>query len=424
MEIGKSLRVPGIDRYRPQTPPNPPERTISPGAATAALAVLAATLPRGPDLLAMRGMRSDATSVRAWMNYRRWKPAGMMRALCVVWLLCTVAACQHAPRVNANARVTAVLPPVHASGPVRATRVVPGSHASTRVAIIDVDGVLLNMDMVGVASLGDNPVSLFREKLDAAASDPCVRAVVLRINSPGGGVTACDIMRNDLLAFQTRTGLPVVACLMDVGAGGAYYLATSADQILAHPSTVVGGIGVILNVYKLDEALTRFSVEHEPIKAGANVDLGHVTVEDTAENAEEITAQKREILQAMADEFHVRFRQAVEHGRALEASASDEVFDGRVFTARQALDYQLIDRMGYLDDAVDVAKELGNCSQASVVLYRRSNDPARSWYAISPNVPLQSVMLPMNLPGLDRSRLPTFLYMWQPDPSLEKWGGH
>ncbi len=105
------------------------------------------------------------------------------------------------------------------------------------IAVIDVDGILLNMDMTGPASAGENPVSLFRERLDAAAADPCTRAVVVRINSPGGGVTASDIMRHDLEQFKNNTRFPVVACLMDIGAGGGYYVATAADQIVAHPTT-------------------------------------------------------------------------------------------------------------------------------------------------------------------------------------------
>ncbi len=118
----------------------------------------------------------------------------------------------------------------------------------TRVAIIDVDGLILNTPFVGPLSCGENPVALFREKLDAVARDKCVKAVVLRINSPGGGVAACISMRHDLERFKACTKLPVVACLMDTAAGGAYYLASGADQIVAGPATVTGGVGVILNL--------------------------------------------------------------------------------------------------------------------------------------------------------------------------------
>ena len=107
--------------------------------------------------------------------------------------------------------------------------------------MVDVDGLLLDDDAAGLGSAGENAVSVFRERLDAIQCNPRVRSVVLRIHSPGGSVTATDIMWRDLQAFRRKTGLPVVACLMDVATGGGYYLATAADAIVAHPTSVVGG---------------------------------------------------------------------------------------------------------------------------------------------------------------------------------------
>jgi protease IV len=285
-----------------------------------------------------------------------------------------------------------------------------------KIAVVDVDGLLLNMDMTGLYSLGENPVSVFREKLDAIAADPCVSAVVVRINTPGGGVTATDIMWRDLHAFRERTHRPVIACLMDVGAGGGYYLATASDLIVAHPTSITGGIGVILNRYNLNGPMGYFSVQALPIKAGKHIDLGDEIVAEPA-------PERKQLLQTMADEFHQRFREVVRRTRPTVDVANGTTFDGRVFTAQQALERHLIDRIGYLDDALDAARELARVEKGRVVLYHRNNDKAHSPYAITPNVPLQNAVLPVSVPGLDRSRLPTFLYMWQPDPTLEKWGG-
>lgn len=287
---------------------------------------------------------------------------------------------------------------------------------SPKIAVVDVDGLLLNMDMTGLYSLGENPVSLFREKLDAVAADPCVAAVVVRINSPGGGVTATDIMWRDLQAFRANTHRPVVACLMDVGASGAYYLAVASDLIVAHPTTITGGIGVILNRFNLSGAIGYFSLQALTIKSGKHIDLGNEVVAEPS-------PERKQLLQTMADEFHQRFRQIVVQARPGIDADKSELFDGRVFTANQALQHRLIDRIGYLDDAVAAARELAHIERGRVVLYHRRNDKAHSPYAITPNVPLQNTMLPISVPGLDRSRLPTFLYMWQPDPTLEKLGG-
>src|SRR5207248_1641760 len=143
-----------------------------------------------------------------------------------------------------------------------------------RVAIIDVDGLILNTPFAGPMSLGENPVALFREKLDAAGCDPCVRAVVLRLHSHGGGVAACIAMRHDLERFKACTAKPVVACLMDTATGGAYYLASAADQIVAGEATITGGIGVILNLFNLRDLMGQFNVIPQSVKAGQLTDIG------------------------------------------------------------------------------------------------------------------------------------------------------
>ena len=336
--------------------------------------------------------------------------------LAFVAMALLAAGCKMPMRAVTESHVTTTMPPMVDNGPLAEFAVMAGDPTSgDRIGLIDVDGVLLNSDYTGLSSFGENPVALFREKLDYMAANRCYRAVVVRINSPGGGVTACDIMRRDLLAFKQRTGLPVFACLLDMGAGGAYYLATAADQIVAHPTTITGGIGVILNLYNLQDAMAQFNVLGQPIKAGDKIDMGS----PIRQQPEEVRA----MLQTMADEFHNRFRDAVEQSRPAHDPRRQEDFDGRVFTATQALERRLIDAIGYLDDVVAATRQAAGRPMARVVLLHRRIDRARSPYAVTPNIPLQGTALPLSLPGLERSRLPTFLYLWEPDPTLERWGG-
>jgi protease IV len=291
----------------------------------------------------------------------------------------------------------------------------PHFPSACRVAVIDVDGVLLDSDATGIGSLGENPVALFRERLDAIEHDHCVRAVVLRIHSPGGSVTATDIMWRDLQAFKARTCLPVVACLMDVAAGGGYYLATGADCIIAHPTTVTGAIGCILNVYNLQDMMAQFNVVGIPIKSGKNVDLGTpLTALDAA---------SKKLLQGMADEFHQRFENIVMSRRPQVDPQNGATFDGRVFTASQALAVRLIDQIGYFDDAVQLANGMAHLNYSEVVFYHRKGDPAYSAYSSTPNVPLQDKLLALNIPGLERTRMPAFLYLWDIEPSLDRING-
>ena len=331
----------------------------------------------------------------------------------VAWfglVLFLVSGCSHRPfSVVMQGDIKTRTPPDNTASPLVSQSLPGTAQYGPGVAVIDVDGLLVNKNLSGFGSLGENPVALFREKLEAAAADPDIRALVLRIHSPGGGVTATNIMRRDLERFKQLRGVPVVACLMDVAAGGAYYLATAADMIIAHPTTITGGIGVILNVYNLEDAMAQYNILPIPIKAGEKIDM--------ATPVRSMKAEERKILERIAQEFHERFRDAVQHSRPQTVAAA-AAWDGRVFTAGEALQIGLIDGIGYMDDALQSAREFGGCTDSyRVVMFRRSNDRAFTHYDSTPNVPLQSSLLPLNVPGLDRSALPTFLYLWQADPS-------
>ncbi|MBI3821328.1 MAG: S49 family peptidase [Planctomycetes bacterium] len=281
-----------------------------------------------------------------------------------------------------------------------------------KIALIDVDGLLVNQALSGPIFSGENPVAVFQEKLDVTRADKDVAALVVRINSPGGGVTGCDVMRHLLENYRKSTGRPIIVCLVDVGAGGAYYVATAGDAIVAHPTTLTGGIGVIWNSYNLRDLMAQFNIMPQTIKAGANIDMGSVN--------QAIPPETRKMLQQMADEYHVRFKQVVQASRP-KLDAKDETnFDGRIFTASQAQERGLIDGIGYLDDAVALAKQRAQQPQARVIMYGRATNPAFSTYADRSNAMPTQAPLPLRMPGMERSRLPTFLYLWQPEPTLDR----
>jgi protease-4 len=314
-----------------------------------------------------------------------------------------------------------ILAPVNPdAGPEQAVLVEPGAK-KLRVAILDVDGLLLNTPFVGPLSVGENPVALFHEKLEAIEKDAYVQAVVLRINSPGGGVAACETMRRDLEKFRQRTHRPVVACCLDLATGGAYYLASASDMVIAGPATVTGGIGVIINLYNLRDLMAQFNIIPQGVKSGNYVDIGS--------SARAVDPAEKALLQSMADEFHQQLQSDIAQSRPSVVAQGGTTFDGRIFTASQALSRGLIDQIGDLDDAIRLATQLGcpnrcvNRQSPQVVLYRRSNDPAHSIYAVTANIPLQGAGLLPSLPGLDRTRLPTFLSVWEPELTVEKLAG-
>lgn len=314
--------------------------------------------------------------------------------------------------------VTVQVPTAPDPGPMLPVVLRPGAAGpgGPRVAIVDLDGLILNQNLVGLYSVGENPVSAFREKLECVAADPCVAAVVLRINSPGGGVTATDILAEELRRFRATTRKPVVACLMDLGTSGAYYLALGCDRILAHPTTVTGGVGAIVNHYNLQDAMAQLNVVADPIKAGERIDMGSVLGP--------LDDESRGLLQEMADGFRDRFLARLAQSRAGMSPADiDAIRDGRVMATPRALALHLIDAVGYVEDAISEAGRLAGLEAPEVVLVQRSSAPGRSIYSITPNVPIQGEIVPFSYPGLERTKMPTFLYLWQPDPTVTKVGG-
>ncbi len=192
--------------------------------------------------------------------------------------------------------------------------------------MLDVDGLLLNQNLTGLYSVGENPVASFREKLEASACDPRVRAVVLRIHSPGGGVAASDVMAEELRRFRAASAKPTIACLMDVATGGAYYLAVGCDRVVALPTSITGGVGAIVNHANLQDAMAQLNVRIEPIKAGELVDMGSVTAP--------LPEAARTLFQEMADGFRDRFAARVAQRRpAMTAVDRRTIGDGRVMAA-------------------------------------------------------------------------------------------
>ncbi len=303
-----------------------------------------------------------------------------------------------------------LLTPVHVGGPVEQVTICKPDHCLCRdkVAIIDVEGLLVNAKGGGTFGMGpdtENPVSLFRERLDAAAEDKHVKAVVLRINSPGGAVTASDIMYQDLVNFRQDTHKPVVACMMDVAASGGYYVAMGADRIYAHPTTVTGSIGVIMSLYNATGLCQLLGVKSDPIKSGPNKDLGNP--------ARPMTPEERDILQHMVMSFYDQFVHVVVKGRNLPEERVRALADGRIYTGIEAHKLGLVDQVGYLEDAIQAAMDMACLKDAAVIAYDKCGGYRGSVYAAAPRVPSE-INLKLDVPGLRGPGGSAFMYLWEP----------
>lgn len=228
-----------------------------------------------------------------------------------------------------------------------------------KVALIRLEGVLEDApETLGRA--GCNRVRYFVSALRLAEADDAVKALVLEVNSPGGGITASDVMWRALTEFK-KSGKPVVALLGDVAASGGYYVAAAADRILAHPTTLTGSIGVIIFQFNLEDLLAKVGVKENSIKSGEHKDI--------FSPFREMTPGERADVQAIVDVMLGRFVEVIVSGRGLEEEAVRRLADGSVFDARRAVEIGLVDSIGYLDDAVTAALELAGVAEARVVEY-------------------------------------------------------
>ena len=226
-------------------------------------------------------------------------------------------------------------------------RVAPGG-AGGSVALIHLVGTIRSQgdDAVGERR-GVEPVI---DALNSARKDRRVAAVVLRINSPGGSAAASQEVHRAVLKVR-EAGKPVVVSMADTAASGAFYVAVAADRILANPATITGSIGVYAQFLNLSELADRYGVKLETVKTGPFKDLGNPT--------EPLTESERQVMQAVVDDSLDQFVAAIAEGRKLDPEVVRNLADGRIFTGNQARELGLIDDFGGLEDAIQLAAELG-----------------------------------------------------------------
>ncbi len=269
-----------------------------------------------------------------------------------------------------------------------------------KLLVIEVAG-FLSGEKRGSQLLGDampSIVSEVTEVLRKAERDERIRGVIVRINSPGGTVTASDTIYHELLSYKQRTKVPMVAHMLDLGTSGAYYIAQAADQIVVQPTTVTGSIGVIMVRPSVAGLLGKIGVETEEITSGPHKGMGSPF--------RPLAAEDRVLFQSVIDDLYQRFVDAVVAGRPkLSRDRITDLADGRIYTAEQAKSAGLVDRIGYLDDAVESLRAAGGLETAAVVTYTRPGQYKGSIYA-APVVNVDVDLLPSAQPG--------FLYLWRP----------
>ena len=254
---------------------------------------------------------------------------------------------------------------------------VESSDSSNKIAVIDVSGMISSYDN----GQGVSMVSLVKRKLKKAARDEQVKAVILRVDSPGGEVLASDEIAEEVKRFQAKHNKPVIASMGSLAASGGYYVSAPCRWIVAHPLTITGSIGVIMQGFNYRGLMDKVGVKPNTYKSGTHKDML-----SGMRSPEEIPAEEKAMIQDLVGETYKRFKEVVKDGRETArkmnkmhgfeeesqelATDWDKLADGRVFSGRTAFENGYVDELGGFDTAIKRAKDLVGISDARVVRYR------------------------------------------------------
>ncbi len=285
-----------------------------------------------------------------------------------------------------------------------------GGKGKDKVLLVDISGMISGKKRLRAFGFKEKPslISRVKEELEKAEEDGTIKAIVLRINSHGGTVTASDIIHHEIKEYKKRTKAIVVTQMLDVATSGGYYIATATDRIVAHPTTVTGSIGVVAFKLNAQGLMEKIGLADETVKSGDKKDIGSPL--------RAMTPEEREILKGIINNMYERFLEVVVEGRKeIDRERLKDIADGRIYSAKQALDLKLIDKIGYLDDAIELAKEEAGIKDAKIITYARPSDYRSNIYSSS-DFQLPSTI---NLINIDADtfmeRFNTrFMYMWMP----------
>lgn len=237
---------------------------------------------------------------------------------------------------------------------------------SNKVVRIAVNGMITLRSNKSVFSRG-NSSQMTLDSIRRATLDKNVQAIILDIDSGGGGITASDIIYKKLLDFKKNVpSRKIVAIYGDVAASGAYYISLAADHIIARPTSITGSIGVLIPSVNIFELADKYGIKDTTIKSGANKDM--------LNPLKEPSEQQQEIAQSVVDALYKRFVMLVSQQRNIPEQDVRNLADGRIFTAQEAQELKLIDEIGYWDDAMTRTAEL--LKKDNIIIYRYQPKPS------------------------------------------------
>lgn len=258
--------------------------------------------------------------------------------------------------------------------------------STSKVAVIPIEGEIVD---------ARDTIDLLHKYADSSM----VRAIVVRINSPGGAIAPSQEIYEAIRTTRKESGKPIVASLDSVAASGGFYIAAACDRIVSNPGSITGSIGVILEWMEVKDLLEWAKIKPQTITAGA--------LKATGSPFKDMTEQERTYLTAVVDQLHGQFIRAVAEGRAGKISAAEvaKIADGRIFTGEQALSLKLVDQLGSLDDAVALAGKLAGIHGRPVMIYPKRR--GTGWLDLLTGTDARS-----SIEQILSRRAPRILYRW------------
>ncbi|MGC9976454.1 MAG: signal peptide peptidase SppA [Syntrophales bacterium] len=285
---------------------------------------------------------------------------------------------------------------------------------SNKILLIPMNGIITDAPKERFLTHSQSMVERVMSQLNKAEKDDHIKAVLFEINSPGGTITASDLLYHEISSFKERTGKKITVSMMDLATSGAYYVSLPADLVTAHPTTITGSIGVLFLQPKIMGLMEKVGISVDVKKFGKNKDMGTPFRDSTEE--------EQRFMQKSVDDMGERFIRLVQKHRKINQQALDEISTARVFLADDALKLGLVDKVCYLSDAIRESKKLaGLAADARVIVYRRTEFREDNYYNTSSadsesfNIPVINIEL-SEIVGLKAG----FYYLWPGAISVDR----
>lgn len=242
-----------------------------------------------------------------------------------------------------------------------------------KILVVEILGLIRTTDRHDAFMPKQGTFERLENVLDKAKEDTAIKGVILKIDSPGGGYTASDLIFRRIKEYKSTNKIPVVACIADQGTSGGYMVALSSDYIVALPSSVVGNVGVLLPSISVGGLMDKLGIDEQTVKSGK--------LKDAGSPLHDMTEEEKTVLKSIVMEFYNNFIERVKASRPVTNEDIGIIQDGRVMSSTTGKLLHLIDEVGYYEDSLKKVESLAGIKDPTVIVYRRKGENKGGFYS-------------------------------------------